>query len=269
MEIQVAGSPAHTRSVIVTLGQAEPGHLAVHGEILDLRKRGLVPLAGDLQTAGVIHHMRIDGRIARQGPTLETLRADQPHVAFEAGPGTGGECCRDPVRRIEALEGTRLDDAYAKRLGAAIGGPRGCSHVLTLAQLLGSAVVTALETDAALHGAAPQRPDGQRLFARSLSIDGLESADGALALALQLAVAERLDRVQRARAPRGEIAEHDADQRRKAEGEQHDSRFEEKRQLHARRRGARRRRPRGPRTTPMTPPSSDSTTASTRNCVST
>jgi len=108
-------------------------------------------------------------------------------VAFEPREGTGGECCRDPVKSIEALAGTALDADFAKRLGLAIGGPRGCSHVLTLAQLLGATARTALEADALQFGPAPQRAEGQRIFQRSLSLDGLEDGDRGLSLSLQLA----------------------------------------------------------------------------------
>ncbi len=187
MEIEIRGAPAHTRTLDVVLSQADPGRLAAHGIILDLRKRGLVPMAGDLQASGVIHHMRVDATLEVNGPTLETIRAEQQNVAFEPSAGTGGECCRDPVERIEALAGARLDASFAKRLGRAIGGPRGCSHVLTLTQLMGSCASAAVDLDRARHGPSPDRAEGERVFDRSLSVDGVESPEGDLCLALQLA----------------------------------------------------------------------------------
>ena len=170
MEIEALGTPSHTRTLSIGICRDGADHVRAAGVIIDLRKRGLVPMAGDLQTSGVVHHMRVDARIDREGPSLETLAAEQPSVAFEASEGTGGECCRDPVRRIEALAGTALDANFAKRLGFAIGGPLGCSHVLTLAQLLGATARTALEADRTLFGPKPSRADGQRIFQRSLSI---------------------------------------------------------------------------------------------------
>lgn len=187
MEIEALGTPSHTRTFSIGICHDGADHVRAGGVILDLRKRGLVPMAGDLQTSGVVHHMRVDARVAREGPSFETLTAEQPSVAFEASEGTGGECCRDPVRRIEALAGTALDADFAKRLGFAIGGPLGCSHVLTLAQLLGATARTALEADRTLFGAKASRADGQRIFQRSLSIDGLEDGDRGLSLSLQLA----------------------------------------------------------------------------------
>jgi hypothetical protein len=187
MEIDARGTPSHTRTLSVGIFHEDGARRRAKGTILDLRKRGLVPMAGDLQTSGVIHHMRVDALVRADGPHLETITADQPHVAFEPSEGTGGECCRDPVHRIEALADTPLDGAFVRRLGAAIGGPLGCSHVLTLAQLVGSTVRTALEADALLGAASAARSPGQRLFQRSLSLDGLEDGERGLSLSLQLA----------------------------------------------------------------------------------
>ncbi len=185
MEIEARGAPAHTRTLVVAIAQEDDAHLRADGTILDLRKRGLVPMAADLQTAGVIHDMHVHARIATTPPRIAAIRAEQPGVAFEPTPATGGECCRDPVDRIAALVDTPLDTAAPSRLGAAIGGPRGCSHVLTLAQLLVSTARRAIDLERARFADAA-RPAGQRLFHRSLSVDGLADG-GTVHLALQMA----------------------------------------------------------------------------------
>jgi hypothetical protein len=177
--------PVHTRMLAVRVEQGAPTRWNARGVILDLRKRGLVPMARDLQTSGVIHHMRVEAEIDVSRAQLVRIRAEQPSVAFEASPGTGGECCRDPVSRIESLAGTALDDGFARNLGAAVGGPRGCSHVQTLALCVASSAERALAADRALHGEA-RRESGTRIFQRSLSIDGLSAPDGALDLEMQL-----------------------------------------------------------------------------------
>ena len=185
MEIEIAGAPAHTRTLVVSIDTEGPQRVRSRGHILDLRKRGLIPMASDLQTAGVIHDMRVDASIALDPPKIATIRAEQPSVAIEASPATGGECCRDPRDRIAALDGTPLDGEASRRLGGVLGGPLGCSHILTLAQYLLSTTRTALDRDAEAHPGA-QRPEGQRLFHRSLSIDGA-TGDDALHIALQQA----------------------------------------------------------------------------------
>jgi Protein of unknown function (DUF2889) len=189
MRLDVQGHPLHTRALSVTLLQRPDGKWDVQSYILDLRKRGFVPVAGDLQGAGIVHHMRLQGIVDPAMSRLETISAEQYNVAFEPSPMTGGEQCRDPIKAIELVAPASLDAGFSKRLSAAIGGPRGCSHLLTLAHLLGSTAAWAMERDRETHGQAPQRPAGQRVFRRDLIVDGFETpeADGTMALALQLA----------------------------------------------------------------------------------
>jgi hypothetical protein len=186
MRLEASGYPLHTRALAVSLVARPDGKLDVEGRILDLRKRGFVPVAGDLQGSGIIHDMRLAGVIDPATALLERLTAEQRSVAFEPSAVTGGESCRDPIDRIAALAGTRLDAGWARRLAAEIGGPRGCSHLLTLGHLLGATAAWALERERALHGPAAARPPGQRLFRRDLVIDGHEPGEGRVELTAQL-----------------------------------------------------------------------------------
>jgi len=185
MELETIGAPAHTRTLVVSLARIAPDRALASGAIVDVRKRGLVPMASDLQTAGVIHDMRVRAEIALSPARVAAVSVEQANVAFEPSLATGGECCRDPGPRIAALVDTPLDAGSTRRLGAALGGPLGCSHVLTLAQLLLSTAQTGLALERERHGDAA-RPDGQRIFHRSLTIDGVLGRDG-LHLALQQA----------------------------------------------------------------------------------
>ena len=186
MPLSAAGHPLHSRTLSITLSQAEPPLVEYSAYLLDLRKRGIAPVGGDLQGPGVIHHMLLDGIIDRVAGRLETIRPRMPNVAFEASPSTGGESCRDPIGRIDQLAGLPLDDAYARAVGAEIGGPRGCSHILTLAHLLGPTARWAFDLDARLHGGTPARRPAERIFRRDIIVDGYETAPGELAMTLQL-----------------------------------------------------------------------------------
>lgn len=184
MHLDVAGHPLHTRALTVTFTQRTDGRLDARAVLIDLRKRGLVPVGGDLQSPGIIHHMLLDGIVDPAAARLDEIRALQPAVAFEPSALTGGESCRDPIDRIAALAGSRLDAGFARDVSAAVGGPRGCSHILTLAHLLGSTAVAAIASPAPPPSAyAP----GERVFRRDLIVDGHETAAGRLLLAVQLA----------------------------------------------------------------------------------
>src|SRR5262245_17331200 len=117
MRLEVAGQPIHTRALAVTLSERDDHKLDARGYILDLRKRGVVPVASDLQGPGVIHHMLLDAVVDPSTRSLEEISTRQPNVAFEPSAVTAGESCRDPAARIEALRGGILDDGDARRLG--------------------------------------------------------------------------------------------------------------------------------------------------------
>jgi hypothetical protein len=184
MQLEARGLPIHTRTLSVTLTSAPAPQVGFAAYVLDLRKRGFVPVAGDLQGTGLIHHMQLDGQIDARRRAVAHVAARMPTVAFEASAASAGESCRDLVGRVNALAGAAIDDGWARRLGSEIGGPRGCSHVLTLAYLLGPTAAWALDEDRRLHGDAPERRTGERVFRRDVVVDGYE-LDGDLYLTLQ------------------------------------------------------------------------------------
>ena len=177
--------PLHTRALSVTLAAAPGGALAARASLLDVRKVGVVPVGGDLATPGIVHHMWLDALLDPVGPRVVSLAAQQPNVAFEPSDLTGGESCRDPAARLSALEGATLDAEFARRLSSAQGGARGCSHILTLAQVLVAAVSWALGPGG-VAAADPRRRAGERVFRRDILLDGARRPDGDLELVAQL-----------------------------------------------------------------------------------
>lgn len=182
----VTGHPVHTRSLEVEVDQAEDGRIRAGGRILDLRKHGFVPTGGDLQMSGFIHNMMVDAWVDPETRVLEVIEPTQPVVAFESSPRIGGESCRDTAHHLRDLAGERLDDGFAKKLSQRFGGPLGCSHLLTLTHLLASTLRGALDLEAVVAKTSPPREPGERIFKRSLVVDGFEQDDGArMALTLQ------------------------------------------------------------------------------------
>ena len=176
MDLELRGKPIHSRNLDIEATFSGDGLWEVRGELVDLRKASFVPIAGDLQLAGLLHHKQIRALVDPATGSLAAISAAQPRVAFEASVISRGESCRDPVSRIESLAGTPLDSGYARRLNEAIGGPRGCSHVLALARLFGTTLVHALERGLASCRWTP----GERLFRRTLAIDGTLPEPGSI-----------------------------------------------------------------------------------------
>lgn len=186
MTFAARGGPLHTRTLSVTLTRAEPPLIGFQAYVLDLRKRGFAPVGGDLQATGIIHHMQVDGLVDTDSGRIVEIASRMPAVAFEARPATGGDTCREVSARTSLLAGVSIDDQYARAVAAAIGGPRGCSHICTLALLLGPTIRWALAEDVAQHGATPSRRIGERIFRRDVTIDGYELPSSDLVFMAQL-----------------------------------------------------------------------------------
>jgi len=185
VKLDARGDPIHTRTLGVGLSWRADGRLDLNGQLLDLRKRGCVPIVGALQGSGLIHHMRVRGVIDAAARRLDEIASEQPTVVFEPAARTRGESCRDPASRVAELAGATLDAGFARRVGAGIGGPRGCTHVLSLVQLAGGTVPWALDVELERAGALRPRAAGSRLFQRGLVVDGFETGRFGLLVAVQ------------------------------------------------------------------------------------
>lgn len=178
MTFEATGHPCHTRMLEVELAAGEDGTFSARGNIVDLRKTGFVPMLSDIQNAGFVHHMQIDLEVDARTREIAQIRVAQPYVAIDASPRTGGECCRDPRERLLALAGARLEPGFEKRVSELFGGALGCSHLLTLGQTLGRALPAAIEAErTARERDGAVRTPGERIFKRTVFVDGLMSAD--------------------------------------------------------------------------------------------
>jgi len=184
----VQGLPLHTRSLTVAIHRDPQGLWHARGDVIDLRKNGFVPSSYDLQPSGIIHMMSIDLDFDPDSLLIEKISVDQPFVAIEPSKTTKGECCRDPAPRLLDLSGEILDDGFAKKLSLQFGGALGCSHLLTLFQLMASTVPRAV----ALERAREEREgtvheSGERFFRRSVFVDGHDRSPELTDVGVQLA----------------------------------------------------------------------------------
>jgi hypothetical protein len=186
MHLDHRGHPLHSRGLAVALSLRHDGKLDAFGEIVDLRKRGFVPVSGKLQPAGIVHHMQVRAVVDPETATLESIEGAQPAVAFEASEATAGESCRDPISSLRTLAGASLDAEFSRKLANAYGGPRGCSHLLVLTHLLASTVRRALALERSREAASVERIAGDRVFRRDLIVDGADAGKRTLQLAVQL-----------------------------------------------------------------------------------
>lgn len=184
MRFDLSGEPIHVRAHSVAVSLRADGRLDACGSLIDLRTRGFLPVGGNLQGMGIIHHMELRWAVDPVSGVIETFAASQPTVAFEAGPETGGESCRDPIARVADLGGARLGEGLSRVLRDRIGGALGCSHLVTLALFMDGAVRNGLVTQRALDPARLAGAPGV-LFRRDLVVDAHERADGEVAVVLR------------------------------------------------------------------------------------
>lgn len=184
---EAGGHPVHTRSLSVDVLQGGHGRVRALATILDLRKQGWIPTGGDLQAAGLIHDMSLDVLVDATSGRIERFEPSQRVVAFEPSGRTAHESCRDPIHQLKGMVGERLAGGNACRLREMFGGPLGCSHLLTLAQLVVSflpGTIARAVRDVDARQAAWEA--GERIAMRTLVIDGFERTDGHQEVALQL-----------------------------------------------------------------------------------
>lgn len=171
MNFDVSGEPIHTRCLTVVLRVAEQGSIHFRGDLVDLRKSGLMELAGVYAAAGIIHKMEVQGEFSAATTAIERIEWAQSHVAHEANRATCGESCRDPLARLEGLVGASLGEDFGQQLTRHFGGALGCSHITTLLREI-SAVVSGLSEGASFFESKARRAPGERIASRSVFLDG-------------------------------------------------------------------------------------------------
>jgi hypothetical protein len=176
-------TPLHTRMISLRLAWGEAGSLVAAGRIFDLRKRGLVPLAGKLQGPGVVHDMSVRLQLDYPALRIRAIEASMSAFPFAPGPATGGESCPDRLPDMQRLVGASLRDGYGSTVVEQVGGPRGCFHVFTLLRLVGPTIEWAVAREQSRRSDnANAPPPGSPLFARSVIVDGMKAAGFGLVL---------------------------------------------------------------------------------------
>jgi hypothetical protein len=181
MRLDLDGEPVHVRAQSVLVVQRPDGLLDAHGSLLNLRTRGFLPVGGSMQGMGIIHHMELGWVVDPSTGVVRQWAPAQPTVAFEATPETAGESCRDPIERLASATDVPLGAGLSDRLRERIGGPLGCSHLVTIALFMDAAVRAGLARCPAPTDAGTPRP----LWRRDLVFDAHELAAGRVAVAMR------------------------------------------------------------------------------------
>ncbi len=165
-------TPLHTRMISLRLTWGEPGTVAADGRIFDLRKRGIVPMAGKLRGPGVVHDMAVHLDLSYPDLLIRSIDASMSAFPFAGNPLTNGEGCPDRLPDVQRLVGASLRREYGNVLTETVGGPRGCFHVFTLLRLLGPTIEWAVDHEQRRRPDRSGGPAGNPLMVRSVVMDG-------------------------------------------------------------------------------------------------
>lgn len=154
----MTGVRLHTRNLFLETHPFGDERLYLHGELRDVRHFDLPQYLGVEHPAGVVHHMGVDVEIDRE-LVIRECDAWMTTFPFEPSEVTRGETCPSVLAAYRSLVGVQLDRDYALRVADAVGGRRGCFHLLSLAQCIPAAVFAA---SARACRAALARPRGSR-----------------------------------------------------------------------------------------------------------
>src|SRR5678815_4194584 len=108
----MAGTPLHTRLITLRLAWGEGGQLVADGRLVDLRKRGIVPLAGTIQGPGIVHDMAARVHIDADSLRVCAIAPAMNAYPFAPSPQTGGEGCPGRIGDVQQLCGLSLADGY-------------------------------------------------------------------------------------------------------------------------------------------------------------
>ena len=76
--------PLHTRVITVRLLYGGPDTVTAEAELIDLRKRSIVPLGASLRGPGVVHHMRLRADVDIETRSIAAIAAANGVDPFEA-----------------------------------------------------------------------------------------------------------------------------------------------------------------------------------------
>ncbi len=131
----VARQPSHLRRITCQGFAREDGLLDIEGELIDTKHYDFPSSTHGIISAGSpVHHMQV--RI--------TVTFELQIVAAEAVTINGPYAiCPKGAENISGLVGLQIGPGWKRRVQAAIGGPKGCTHIT---ELMGPMATTAFQT---------------------------------------------------------------------------------------------------------------------------
>ena len=130
---ELAGEKVHTRSITIATRPLDGDRILVEGELVDTRLTEYFLLSGEKKEPGVLHRMTV--RLLCEGARLKILNAEA------VMPGIPREECGGLAESVKSVIGLSISAGFTAKLKSAMGGVKGCYHLLSLINAMAPAAV--------------------------------------------------------------------------------------------------------------------------------
>lgn len=123
----------HNRRIEIFTYEYDESAVIVEGRLTDNRFRNTFYLSGDVRPPGIVHDLII--RIIVRGPDLiiEDIDVDMAEVPRDV--------CRETLNSLRAVKGMKISPGFTEKVKAAVGGAKGCTHLVALLLAMAPAAV--------------------------------------------------------------------------------------------------------------------------------
>ncbi len=157
---KTTGKKVHSRTLEILTYPAGEGGIVVTGELVEKRLRSYYGVSGEIRSPHTVHHMII--RMLIEGLTFAITE-----IEVEM-PGVPRDACLETARCLNRLVGMNIAAGFTLKAREAVGGWRGCTHLLALLTAMAPAAVQGFWVH---HAARPMANDTSSRLMEQYLID--------------------------------------------------------------------------------------------------
>lgn len=125
--------PVHTRNIEIKTFEYDETGVLVEGRLTDNRCCTTYFLSGESRPPGVVHDMIIRLVVRGPDPTIESINVEMKNVPRQE--------CLETKASLDAVAGMKIRSGFTEEVKAAVGGPRGCTHLVALLLTMAPAAI--------------------------------------------------------------------------------------------------------------------------------
>ena len=118
------GEPIHSRRIAVETYEYDKSAVLVEGRLTDNRFVNTYYFTGGTRPPGIVHDMIIRMVVRGPDPTIESIEVEMPGIPREE--------CIETQQSLAPIAGMKISPGFTERVKAAVGGAKGCTHLVAL-----------------------------------------------------------------------------------------------------------------------------------------